>query len=234
MILITNDNLRDATTAADLFHYMGVLAYPTVYKDALPEASSKYRTYLLYDPDDSPMAARLVQRIKEASEGACVIEIRSGGNFASCRESKYGADAVIAGDLTGAALAREIALVRYGSADVPLSEYRIPGLLTDSADTSVSYLGERIRLTKTELMIVKFLCVTYPAPTDAKSILKYAFRQAAAPELANIRTHISVINRKAISEAGARLISSEPRVGYALIGSEAQSVSNRLQEAYLT
>ena len=82
------------------------------------------------------------------------------------------------------------------------------------------YFGKPLPLTKTEAMILKTLIVTYPRPTSAKEVLKYAFKQNKTPEASNIRTHISVINKKFRAVAERNLIALTVGEGYVILTPE--------------
>ena len=154
MILIINKSLRNAILVADLFHYMGMLAYPATYEVAPSEVRSEYRTFLLYEPTES--ASELVDAIRKVCTASLIIEIRKGAAADPYPRTRCGADAVLDSDMTAAAIAAKLDKIRGSTQKGRLSEYGTADLITDFGDSSVIFGGKRIRLTKTELMIVKF------------------------------------------------------------------------------
>jgi hypothetical protein len=51
----------------------------------------------------------------------------------------------------------------------------------------------------------------------ASEILKYAFRQSRLPDISNVRTHVSVINKKFRAMRGENLIGFEEGRGYVIL-----------------
>ena len=75
-------------------------------------------------------------------------------------------------------------------------------------------------MTRTEAMILRYLIARYPQPVSCKEIVKYAFRQSRAPEPSSVRTHVSLMNKKAESTIGKKIITFVPRRGYIVITPE--------------
>ena len=69
-------------------------------------------------------------------------------------------------------------------------------------------------------MIVKYLIRTYPRPTSAEEILRYAYRESRTPEISNIRTHISIINKKFRKLTERNLIEMSFGKGYRVLTPE--------------
>jgi DNA-binding response OmpR family regulator len=69
-------------------------------------------------------------------------------------------------------------------------------------------------------MIIRYLIRTYPNPTSAQKILKHAYKASKQPDVSNIRTHISVINKKFRTVAGRSLIEMHENLGYRILTPE--------------
>ncbi|MBQ9487791.1 MAG: hypothetical protein IJU91_08360, partial [Selenomonadaceae bacterium] len=69
-------------------------------------------------------------------------------------------------------------------------------------------------------MILRTLILYYPLCVSAKAIIKYAYRPSRAPQLCNIRTHISVMNRKFRMLTGRNLIGPIAGNGYTILTPE--------------
>ena len=98
--------------------------------------------------------------------------------------------------------------------------YKLAGLDLSFFINTPTYMFTALSLTKTELMLLRTLIRTYPQPTDAKEILKYAFRQSRLPDPANVRTHISVINKKFRAISERNLITLTVGEGYRILTPE--------------
>ena len=94
--------------------------------------------------------------------------------------------------------------------------YRKAGIDASVERTEVEFLSENIRFTKTERMILRILIRAYPEPLSAEDILKYAFIPGRAPEVAGIRTHLSMMNKKFKKETGRILSMTDEGRGYVL------------------
>ncbi|MBR2930344.1 MAG: winged helix-turn-helix domain-containing protein [Clostridia bacterium] len=87
-----------------------------------------------------------------------------------------------------------LSLALYGKE--PLGSYTGGGIDASVDAAGVFCSGERIPLTRTETMIVRYLIHRSPRSATAEEILAHAFRQTRAPEPTSVRTHISIINKK--------------------------------------
>ena len=67
-------------------------------------------------------------------------------------------------------------------------------------------MGRAVRMTKTELMILRYLLAAYPTPRGVSEILKHAYRSGRMPEAGAVRTEISIINRKLYGIADRKII----------------------------
>ena len=83
-----------------------------------------------------------------------------------------------------------------------------------------TYFDKEIPLTKTETMILRYLIRIYPRKAKAVEILCHAFKSGRDPEVASVRTHISVMNKKFKKEFGKNLISSFEGGGYTVLTPE--------------
>ncbi len=231
MLLIADRNLSNAETLANIFYYMGILAYPVCYENIQREMSQKYHTYLLLDAEPSWGMRELIGNIRDASPRSSVF----GACFCSKEPERANDppaifDALFRVRPLAAPLLADMTEYQRLHGKPVIGNYGIDGLNAEHFQSFIRIDGDEIALTKTELMIIRYLCCTYPESADARDILKYAFRQTSIPELANIRTHISIINRKLSSYRNAPLIRSEPRIGYRLLlhGNDAASHAHEL------
>ncbi len=99
----------------------------------------------------------------------------------------------------------------------PPCRYRLLGIDASLKQDGVYYLGKKISFTRTEAMLLRVLLLAHPRPLYAKALLSLAFKPSRTPELANIRTHVSVMNKKFLFHTGKRLIEANENGQYALI-----------------
>ena len=102
----------------------------------------------------------------------------------------------------------------------PPGNYELAGFNASINLAHPKYLYKALPFTKSETMILRVLIRTYPLPTAAKTILKYAFRQSRTPDIANVRTHISVMNKKFREIANRNVITFSMQEGYKILTPE--------------
>jgi hypothetical protein len=93
--------------------------------------------------------------------------------------------------------------------------YRLAGIDASVELDGVYYFDEKIKLTKTETTILRYIMRSFPVPCPARDILTHAYKSKDKPELSNIRTHISMINKKFRAQFDKTIIiSTEDKRGY--------------------
>ena len=102
----------------------------------------------------------------------------------------------------------------------PPGTYKLAGIDASVNLTTPTYFNKALVYTKTELMILRTLIATYPNPIGAPLILKYAFKPTKKPELPNIRTHISIMNKKFRDITNRNVIVLTPSEGYRILTPE--------------
>ena len=215
MILIINKSKKDARSLAEIFHIMGVLAYAATPGEALSEISLQYSAVIVMNPSLLPAKEEYAARLRSYAH----IPI-----FAYCDtekpEDKITFDGVIKSSSYATSILSVISEYNYENGVKAPGIYRLAGIDASMTLKTPLYFGKPLPLTKTEAMILKTLIVTYPRPTSAKEVLKYAFKQNKTPEASNIRTHISVINKKFRAVAERNLIALTVGEGYVILTPE--------------
>ena len=223
MILVINKSKKDARSLAEMFYIMGVIAYPVTPSEALSEISLLYSAAVVMNPS------------LLADKEDYVVRLRSYASvpiFAFCDEPDSADRIIFDGILKPTSYASSIFTAISSCNDsrglrAP-GIYRLSGIDASYALKTPIYFGKPLPLTKTEAMILRTLIRTYPYPMGAKDILKYAFRQGKTPEASNIRTHISVINRKYREITERNLITSTPHSGYLILTPERmEAIANK-------
>ena len=212
MILVIDESKKAAVNLAGAFSYMGFLSVGVTPSEATREISPLYRAVVVTSLPRITSPKELVDKLRMISSAPIFsITDKPGGECAEIfdKEIKRGAYAAVIAER----------LIEYCDAH----ELPIPGHYTTlgidaSADLNgASYLWQALPFTKTECMILRFLIRAYPTPVSADRILKYAYRPARRPDAANIRTHISIMNKKFREVTGRSLIEAEFGEGYRII-----------------
>lgn len=209
MILVIDESRKAAENLAAALSYMGFLSVGVTPSDALNEISALYRAVIITSTPRITSPKELVYRLRERSATPIFsITDKPGGEMAEIfdAEIKRGAyAAVIAEDI-----------IRYcDDRELPIpGHYTTLGIDASADLEGATYFWQPIPFTKTECMILRYLIRTYPTPVSAERILKYAYRPSRRPDAANIRTHISIMNKKFRSVTGKPLIEAEFGEGY--------------------
>ena len=215
MILVIDKNKKNAVSVAEMFFYMGVIAKACTLSETFSEISNKYRAVVLLSTDSYPDAEDFIKRLRAYNVSMPIFAVGESENINLPD---------IATVFPYSAYASEILskILKY-TADNELpspGDYKLAGLDLSCDAASPSYFWTPFPLTKTESMIVKYLIRSYPRPTSAEEILKYAYRESRVPESSNVRTHVSVINKKFRELTGRNLIDMTMGIGYSIITPE--------------
>ena len=215
MILIINKNKKDSRGLAEMLHYMGILAYGTTPSDALSEISISYSAVIIMKPDTL------------ASKEDYCTRLRSYANVPifALTDTVNSIDSVIFdGVIKSGSYASKIFgyIVNYCETHSLKSPgtYKLAGIDASEYLNMPTYFNKALPFTKTETMLLRAMIVSYPTPLSAKNILKYAYRQSKIPELSNVRTHISVMNKKFRNIADRNIITLSTGRGYTILTPE--------------
>jgi len=99
-----------------------------------------------------------------------------------------------------------------GAAEEPVIE--LQGLRIDLAAHAVSRDGEEIHLTPTEFKLLATLARNHGRLMTHRALLTEVWGPAWAQDTATLRTHVANLRRKIEPPDGARLIRTDPGVGY--------------------
>ena len=222
MILIINKSKKEAQRLSEMFYFMGVVSYALTPSEALAEISTVYSAVIVMNPNAL------------ADKEDYIYRLRSYANLPTFAISDTidSIDSIIFdGVIKGSSYASRILsyltnfCVERGLK--PPGTYKLAGIDASVHLTTPTYFNRALTYTKTELMILRTLITTYPTPTKAQLILKYAFKPTRKPELSSIRTHISVMNKKFRDIAERNMIVLTPSEGYRILTPE-------IREAFIT
>ena len=211
MVLIISTSKRKAQIINEIFYYMGVLSYAATPTEALSEISGVYRAALVLDPQDLPDTVSFISKLKSYASLIPIFAISDSNDY-----QKDVFDGNFKNSIYSSTLIEKIVEYQYNH-KLPLSaHYRVAGIDASCDSERVTFFDKTIPFTKTEVMILRYLIVSYSTPQDARSILKYAYKHSKKPESASIRTHISVMNRKFRDSTGKHLFFSIEKEGYVI------------------
>ena len=215
MILVINRSKKAARNLAETFYYMGIVAYGTTPSEALSEISLRYSAVIVMNPSALADKDDYVTRLRSYARipvFAMTDEPDEKDNIIFDKVMKMSTYASVVIDKIGD-------YCDENKLRIP-GVYKLAGLDLSFFLNTPTYMFTALSLTKTELMLLRTLIRTYPQPTDAKEILKYAFRQSRLPDPANVRTHISVINKKFRAISKRNLITLTVGEGYRILTPE--------------
>ena len=212
MILIINRTKRDAVSLAEMFYLMGVLAHGVTPSEALSEISLQYKVALIMSPESLPDKADFTARLRSYAN----IPIIAMTDTPDTRDSHI-FNLIIKRSTYASKILEHIRRFTEDIGIQPPGSYLLDGIKAYAASKTPTFVHSEFPLTKTETMVLRTLIKTYPRRVSATEILKYAFRQSRIPDISNVRTHISIINKKFRKLRGENLIAFEEGRGYVIL-----------------
>jgi len=211
MILILSEDACARKTVSDMLYILGVICDEHSTSDEILPSASLYRAVFIALPGENIEGYKQFVRRRLGN-----IPIFTVLDRYSLRDSRSDIEyAFKYGEGIPQILSSVIKICKSRSLPPPC-EYKRHGLDASFDLCGVYYNGRLLSLTKTETMIIRALIISYPKPLYASGILTLAFRSSRTPEVANVRTHISVINKKLLFLTGRRFISSNEAGKYIL------------------
>lgn len=215
MILVIDKSRKNANNVAEMFFLMGVLSKAVTIGETFSEISDIYRAVVMICPESFPDPEDFIKRLRKYNG---TVPIFAMGN-PDKSYSRLFAHVFPRSAYASNVMAKILDYTLENSLPQP-GDYKLAGIDVSCDTPSPTYFWTPLPLTKTESMIIKYLIRTYPKPTSAEQILKYAFRESRTPELSNIRTHVSVINKKFRNLANRNLIEMSFGKGYRVMTPE--------------
>lgn len=217
MILVVDKSQKKANALVDMFYYMGVLSKAVSAKDALTEISDIYRAIIFVSPEEIPFLEDVIKGLRNYSNAPMFAMSSSKADCSS--------DFLHVFDM-GARAPKIVKTIRDYCDDMLIpapGDYNIAGVNLSATTNAHFYFRTPISFTRTEAMIIRYLIRTYPAPASADNILKYAFKEMRRPDVASVRTFISIINKKFRNATGKKepaFIEPEFGKGYRILTPE--------------
>jgi hypothetical protein len=219
MLLIVSHSEKDGAAISQIFHFMGIVNLSLTPAKSFSAISNVYHAILISNPQALADEEEFVHVMRHASLGAAVFAISDNASYAGLRRSGLYDEVFCESAFSSLMYSRinEAITARSGK---PIGEYRLCGIDASCELNGVYYFGKKIKLTKTETMILRYLIATYPAKQETRNILTHAFRHGRTPEPSNVRTHISSINKKFREAFGKNIIFSSEFGGYSILTPE--------------
>ena len=210
MILVIDESKKAAVNLAGALSYMGFLSVGVTPSEATNEISPLYRAVIVTSLPRITSPEELVERLRSISSAPIFsITDKPSGESVFDLEIERGAFASV--------IAERIMTYCDDHEIVAPGHYTALGIDVSADLKCAMYFWEPLPFTKTECMILRFLIRAYPTPVSADRILKYAYRPSRRPDAANIRTHISIMNKKFRELTGRSLIEAEFGEGYRIV-----------------
>ncbi len=217
MLLIINPSKKVSRSVCETLYYMGILSYGATPPEGLSEISALYKAVLIISPEEFPDIADYITRLKRYKSDIPIFGV-CGKEHAVIYKDIF--DEVFSKPTFSASLAKKIIFYANRNKYAKIGDYRLAGIDASIDCPSPAYFSNKVKLTKTETMILRFLMRSYPLAMKSTDILKYAFRPTRRPEPASVRTHISSINKKFETQAKRRMITQVPHEGYLILTPE--------------
>ena len=198
MILVIDKDKSGAETCAEIFNFMGILAYGASPSEAMSEMGIDYRAVLVSFPERIADCEDFVYRLRKYAKSVPIFALAAKGTA-----SDEFFDAVFNFNTLSSTLIRDITEYCRLHELAPVGCYRMAGIEASADSGEVFFKDKIIPLTKTEKMILRYLIRTSPSPKSPKEILKHAFKPSRAPLVSSVRTHVHQINRKLSCVPGA-------------------------------
>lgn len=213
MILFIDRSKKSAENLADMFHYMGILARGMTPSDALSEISPLYRAVVISSPSSLPSVSDYIKRLRSYSQITPIFALVSSKDD---KNTAHYFDAAFESSSYSSRLAQ--AMINFVDTHhlPPIGSYMLAAINASVELSTAVYFDSGIPFTRTETMILRYLIRTYPTPRTAKDILLHTYKTSKMPDPANIRTHISIMNKKFRNSFNRNLIYLKPGEGYVI------------------
>ena len=213
MILVVNEARTNSLAIPNLFRHLGIPTRDTSAKGALRLIKPIYRALILNTADDISDLPAYTLQLRQACAGTPI--------FAICKNPDVRRGELFDGVLRTGTLVpimrdEIIEYCRRKSLPLP-GEYRLLGLDCSSDTDCATLFGAPLPFTRIERMILRTLIRSYPTPISPIDIISLIYSESRMPEFSNIRTHISVMNKKFLAITGTGLIYSRFGEGYSLL-----------------
>lgn len=221
MVLIISTSKRKAQIISEIFYYMGIPSYASTPAEAFSEFSVLYRAAVVLEPQELPDTESFISRLRSYASKIPIFAISDSDTY-----DKALFEDTFESSVYSSTLVERIVEYQHNRRLPLTAYYRLAGIDASCVNKHVTYFDRSLDFTKTEVMILRYLITSYPTPQSARNIIKYAYKHSKKPEIASIRTHISVMNRKFREATGKNLFLSFEKIGYVISTPESAKMLN--------
>lgn len=223
MILVIDKSKINAINLSNIFYYLGILSEGCTPSEALSEISPLYRAIIFNSPSAHADLYNYILQLRKYAPGIPIFAICENGEKYEEYFQKIYSERTL-----GTSLAFEIINYCEEHGIPSPAHYTISGFDASFGLSASRYYDDILPFTKTENMILRALIRAYPTPLTPNEILSYSYRNTKKPEPSNIRTHLSIMNKKFHSMTGRNLVTASFGKGYTLLTPENQKTSENM------
>ena len=213
MLLIVDKRKEAAIGLSEMFFYMGIPSFAVDAGESLEEISEIYRGVIVLSPENFYDLDEFIYRLRRKGRDVPIFAMLDEKSSAKS-EYKSIFDDIFSFEPYAAKIYKMIIGYTESHSFPSPGIYKANGINASVDLKFPTYLSSPLPFTKTETMILRSLIRAYPGAFSSKNILKYAFKNSRAPDLASIRTHISIMNKKFRKITGRNLITLSLGSGY--------------------
>ena len=219
MILVVDKSMKNAHALCDIFYFMGIISVAAKPDTAVKIVTNRHTAIVLCNPEKMLWPEELIRTLRSRSLGSPVFALaQDKDSFINNHKRLSMMFDKVFSDRTFSSTFIKAIIEYQREHSLPVTgEYIFEAINATAYRKNVTFFDYEIPYTKTEKMIIRYLIRMYPAPARLTDIMKHAFKHTCTSELSNIRTHISLINKKHRDYVCLNLIYSEPRVGYRIL-----------------
>ena len=164
MLLIIDSTQSGATTAADIFNFMGVVSYGTTPKRANTEFRNRHRAILFIHPERMTCPKDLVELARTYSLDMPIFAIID-DSLDSELIPLF--DKVFPDGLISSKIVYDILTYQTNKGNEAIGTYRLAGIEASVHNQKTTYFDIPISLTKTVTMVLRYLIASYPIARKA-------------------------------------------------------------------
>ena len=213
MILVIHTTNYKAQRFAESIKSRGFLAVGAAAKDALKELGPRYRAIIVLEPIQIEYMHTLVDTLNTSVFATPIFTVGE-------PSLKINSELKFSHDTSAKDVVKKIAAYLNFYGFLSVGNYRAGGFDASVYSKDTTFLDEKIPLTKTECMILRYIIKSYPVPQPIKEILRAVFPHSKPPQPSDVRAHISNMNEKFCHYIGRQKIKFVKDVGYVLITPE--------------
>lgn len=221
MTLFIDKSKKNAKRHAAIMRSMGMLAYGCTLGEAFSEVGAKYRAIVITSPGALLDPCDYVGRLRAFAAIPVFAMCSNEAEAPLERDSSYiyqkAFDKILNYATPNAHLVYEMALYCKSKGFHIPGDYRLAGINAVADMPYIRYFSDEVKLSKTELLVLRYFIRVYPVVSTSVDVCKYVFDFKDDGFSSRVRTHISSINRKIKAACGRAGIENLRGRGYAIL-----------------